>query len=269
MTDSALLIDTRTVKTSTARQPLVPTNLLRSEWAKLRSVRSTYWSVGLVVVAIVGYGAINSASHTSPQGAGFDPISTALTGVLFAQLAIAVLGVLAITSEYSTGMIRSTFAAAPQRHAVIGAKMGVVGTIGFLAGAASGLIAFLAGQAILGSNGVSLTSPGALRSIVGVGLYLGLLGVLAVALGTVIRSSTGAIAAVVAVLLLLPAVLLALPVSLRDSVIKFMPGNAGQAIFATSKDASSLSPWAGLAVFTVYVAVAIAISLILVRRRDA
>ena len=218
---------------------------------------------------MIGYGAINTASHTGPQPASFDPVLTSLSGILVAQLAIGVLGVLVITSEYSTGMIRSTFAAAPQRHLVIAAKAGAFGAIAFAVGTVASVIAFLVGQAILGAHGVSLTSPGAARSIIGVGLYLGLLAVLAVALGTIVRRTAGAIAALVGLILILPALLLTLPASIQDTVVKFLPGNAGQAIFTTTKDSSTLSPWVGLAIFALYVAAAAAISMVLVRRRDA
>ena len=219
---------------------------------------------------MIGYGAINSASHTGARHAAFNPVLTSLSGVLLAQLAIGVLGVLVITTEYSTGMIRSTFAAAPQRHLVIIAKAGVLGAAAFAVGTAASLIAFLAGQAIMGANGVSLASPGALRSVIGrIGLYLGLLGIFAVALGTIIRRSAGAIAALVGLILILPALLLTLPASIQDTVVKFLPGNAGQAIFTTGKDTSTLSPWAGLAVFALYAAAALTLALVLLRRRDA
>ena len=255
--------------TAPTRQPPVLPNLLRSEWAKIRTVRSTYWALAAAVAAMIGYGAINSASHTGARHGTFAPILTSLSGVLLAQLAIGVLGVLVITTEYSTGMIRSTFAAAPQRHSVIIAKAGVLGAAAFAVGTVASLVAFLAGQAIMGANGVSLTSPGALRSVIGVGLYLGLLGIFAVALGTIIRRSTGAIAALVGLILILPALLMTLPASIQDTVVKFLPGNAGQAIFTTGQDTSTLAPWAGLVVFAAYAAAALALALILLRRRDA
>jgi ABC-2 type transport system permease protein len=166
-------------------------------------------------------------------------------------------------------MIRSTFAAAPQRHLVIVAKAAAFGAIAFAVGMVASVIAFLVGQAILGAHGVSLTSPGAARSIIGVGLYLGLLAILAVALGTIVRRTAGAIAALVGLILILPALLLTLPASIQDTVAKFLPGNAGQAIFTTTRNSSTLSPWAGLALFALYVAATAAISMVLVRRRDA
>ncbi len=270
MTDTTLAVPTTTTGLGvSAGQPSVLPDLLRSEWAKIRSVRSTYWSLAVAVIAMIGYGAINTASHTGPQPASFDPVLTSLSGILVAQLAIAVLGVLVITSEYTTGMIRSTFAAAPQRHLVVAAKAAAFGAIAFVVGTVSGLIAFLVGQTILGVHGVSLTSPGAARSVIGVGLYLGLLAVLAVALGTIVRRTAGAIAALLGLILILPALLLTLPASIQDTVVKFLPGNAGQAIFSTTNNSSTLTPWPGLAVFALYVAAAAAISVVLVRRRDA
>jgi ABC-type transport system involved in multi-copper enzyme maturation permease subunit len=271
MTDTALAAapPAAGVPTTSTRPPPVLPNLLRAEWAKLGSVRSSYWSVGLAVLAMIGYGAINSASHGGAHADVVNPISTSLSGVLLAQLAIGVLGVLVISSEYSTGMIRCTFAAAPQRRSVILAKTGVFAALAFAVGTVASVIAFLTGQAIMSAHGVDLTSPGALRSVIGIGLYLSLLGVLAVALGTVIRRSIGAIAALVGLLLVLPGLLLTLPASLQDSVVKFLPANAGQAIFTTGADSSTLPPWAGLAVFAAYAAAALTIGLVLVRRRDA
>ena len=130
---------------------------------------------------------------------------------------------LTITSEYSTGMIRSTFIAAPQRRAVIAAKAGVVGLVTFVVGTIASFASFLVSASILSSHGthLSLGSPGALRSVIGVGLFLGILAVLAVALGTIIRSSAGGIAALVGLLLVLPTLSQAIPTSIRGSVEDF------------------------------------------------
>jgi ABC-2 type transport system permease protein len=252
-----------------ARRPSVLPDLLRSEWAKIRTVRSTYWTLAVTVAAIVGLAAAFCAAEPGPYNAGFDPVATSLAGVLLAQLAIGVLGALVITSDYSTGMIRSTFIAAPQRRTLIAAKAAVFGAVAFVIGTVASFAAFFVGQSILGSHGVSLSSPGALRAVVGVGLYLGLLAVFAIGLGTIIRSTPGTIATVLGTLLVLPSIAPVLPHAIRDTVEKYLPSNAGQAIGATVKSSSSLSPWAGIAVFALYAAVALVIGLILVRRRDA
>ena len=246
-------------------------DLLRSEWEKLRSIRTTFWSLIITVVAMVGIGAIVAAVQTGTRsGRGFDALSGTFTGVLLAQLAIGVLGVLTVTSEYSTGMIRSTFIAAPQRRAVIMAKAGVVGFVTFLVGTVASFASFFVSAAILSSHGthLSLGSPGALRSVIGVGLFLGILAVLAVGLGTIIRSSAGGIAALVGLLLVLPTLSQAIPSSIRDSVEKFLPANAGQAVFLHT-DTGSLSPWIGLLVFGAYAVAGLGIALVMVGRRDA
>jgi ABC-2 type transport system permease protein len=256
--------------TALDRRPWVLPNLLRSEWAKLRSVRSSYWSV-LVAVAgtiVIGVGGAIGGARAATQPATFDPVSASVGGFVLAQVALGVLGVLAVTSEYSTGMIRSTFTAAPQRGTVIAAKAAVFGAASFAAGAVVSLFTFLVGQAILGDRGVSLGAPGALRAVVGVGLYLGLLGILAVGLGTIIRRSAGAIAVLLGLLFVLPALAPLLPASIRDGVAKLLPYNAGQAIFKTVTSGSMLSPSLGLAVFALYATAALAIATILVRRRD-
>jgi ABC-type transport system involved in multi-copper enzyme maturation permease subunit len=245
----------------------VVTDLVRSEWAKFRTVRSTYWSLIAAVVAMVGLGALISAVQSAHQ-VGFDAVSTSLSGVLLAQLAIGVLGVLFVTSEYSTGMIRTTFSAAPQRRIVIATKAAVFGVVAFVIGTLTSLVTFLVGQAVMSSHGVSLSSPGALRSVIGVGLYLGVLAVFAVGLGTIIRSTAGAISALFGLILVIPAVAQALPSSIQNSLDKYLPSNAGQAIFHTIKDTSTLSPWVGLGVFTLYAAAALAGGLLLVARRD-
>jgi ABC-2 type transport system permease protein len=258
--------------TASIRLPAVLPHLLRSEWAKLASVRSTYWNlvVAAAAIVVVGVVAAISAAHSHTDTVGFDPVSNSLGGVMVAQLAIGVLGVLTVTSEYSTGMIRSTFAAAPQRGTLIAAKAAVFGAIAFAVGLIASLVTFLVGQAILGSQGVSLGTPGALRAVIGVGAYLGLLGVLAIGLGTVIRRSAGAIAVLVGLLLVIPALAPLLPTAIRDTVGKFLPYIAGQAIFnTTTNDNTTLSPWAGLAVFALYAILALAIAIVLIRHRDA
>jgi hypothetical protein len=260
-----------TVSLSTFTHPTnegsVVSDVVRSEWSKFRTVRSTYWTLIVAVIAMIGLGALISAAQSGHQRE-FDPVSTSLSGVLLAQLAIGVLGVLFVTSEYSTGMIRSTFTAAPQRRLVISAKAGVFAVVALLVGTLTSLAAFLVGQAAMGKLGVSLTSPGALRSVIGVGLYLSLLAVFAVGLGAIIRSTGGAVATVFGLILVLPAVAQALPNSIRDSVDKYLPGNAGQAIFHTIRDTSTLAPWVGIGVFALYAAAALGGGLILVRRRD-
>jgi ABC-2 type transport system permease protein len=186
-----------------ASRPLGP-DLVRAEWTKLRSVRSTWWALALIAVGMVGLGALFCARYgiggLSPSDrSGFDPAAYSLSGFFLAQLAVGVLGMLAITSEYASGSIRATFAAAPQRRAVLVAKAIVVGTTTALVGIASSAAAFVVGQAMLANKGLQahLGDPGVVRSVLGAGLYLAVLGLLAVGLGTLVRSTVGATAVVV------------------------------------------------------------------------
>jgi ABC-type transport system involved in multi-copper enzyme maturation permease subunit len=192
-----------------------------------------------------------------------------------AQLAVGVLGVVAITSEYQTGSIRATFAAVPQRRAVLAAKAVVVATVTALVGTASALAAFLVGQAVLAHKGLQahLGDPGALRAVVGAGLYLAVLSLLALGLGTLVRSTAGAVAAVVGLVFVLPGLVGALPASWEDAITPFLPSDAGQALIGQTKFAPQglhlLSPWVGLAVVCGYAAVALGAATVLVSRRDA
>jgi ABC-type transport system involved in multi-copper enzyme maturation permease subunit len=257
--------------------PILP-DVVRSEATKFRTVRSTYWTIVAAVVAIVGLGALLCAtyighySHIRPEErATFDPTSFSLSGLLLAQLAIGVLGVLLITSEYSTGMIRATLAAVPQRRTVLAAKAAVFAFVTLVIAEASCFAAFLIGQSILSSKHIeaSLGDPGVLRAVVGGGLYLTVLGLLALGLGTIIRHSAGAIAALFGLLLVLPGLAHALPQSWQDSINQYLPSNAGQQIYHIRLDPHTLSPWAGLGVFCVYAAVALAVAAVLLQRRDA
>jgi ABC-type transport system involved in multi-copper enzyme maturation permease subunit len=192
--------------------------------------------------------------------------------LFLAQLAIVVLGVLVITSEYSTGAIRSTLAAVPQRGAVLAAKASVFVAVTFVVGMVSCFAAFFVGQWILSAKGIEahIGDPGVLRSVAGSGLYLVILGLLALGVGTLTRHSAGAISAVFGVIFVLPVVVASLPSSWSDAMSKYLPSNAGQAIFHIGRGGfGALSPWVGLGVFCLYAAVSMAAAAIAIDRRDA
>jgi ABC-type transport system involved in multi-copper enzyme maturation permease subunit len=254
---------------------------MRSEWAKLRTVRSSYWTLFSAVVAMIGLSAILCSvyvaqyAHTSASDkATFNPASFSLTGSFLAQLAIGVLGVLVITNEYGSGMIRATFAAAPQRLSVLAAKAAVFAGVIFVVTTVASFLAFFVGQSILSSKGIGTTlgGPNVLRMVVGSGLYLAVLGLLSLGLGTIIRKTAGAIAAVFGLVLVLPPIAGLLPSSM-NAVQKFLPSNAGQALISNGHHGSTttpqLAPWAGFAVFTIWAAVALLIAGVLLARRDA
>lgn len=252
--------------------------LIKSEWVKLRSLRSTVYSLITAVVFIVGFGMLLSALRANDIkhfGIGgperFDAAAVSLRGLFIAPLAIGVLGVLIVTGEYGTGMIRASLAAAPRRLPVLWAKLTVFAAVVFVIGLVSSFLAFTLGQMFLSSAhvGVGLGSPGAARAVFGGAIYLTLVGMLAVGLGFVLRNTGGALAALFGLLLVLPVLAQALPTSWYNHVFKFLPTPAGTQIITTVSDPSSLSPWDGIAVFAVYAVAAVAIGALVLRRRDA
>jgi hypothetical protein len=257
-------------------------NALLAEWTKIRTVRSTWWTLLAAAVITVGLSAIVCAvvaaqySGMSDQDrATIDPASISITGGILAQLAIAVFGVLVITSEYATGMIRTTFAAVPQRLSVLGAKIAVFTGVTLTVTLAACTTAFLVGQLILSTQdlGIGLGATNALRTVVGTALYLTGLGLLALGLGTLIRKTAGAITAVVGVVFVLPAITSFLPSSL-DSIQKYLPSNAGEAMLSGNRvrspeDVAILPPWTGLGVFFLYAAATLALAAVAMSRRDA
>lgn len=252
------------------------TGLLRSEWTKLRTVRSTMWTLGITVVLGIGVSALATAetrAHwlTSPPGPGFDPTGTSLIGVFIGQFAIGVLGVLVISGEYGTGTIRATFAAAPRRPLVLAAKVVVFGLVALVVAEFVAFLAFFLGQALLSAPATHATigSPGALRAVAGSGLYICVLGLFALGLATIIRHTAGAISAFVGILLVLPLVVQALPSSIALDVRRYLPDRIGANMVSNIALQNSFSPWIGLLVLCGYAAAALVIGGVLLVRRDA
>jgi ABC-2 type transport system permease protein len=190
-------------------------------------------------------------------------------------LAVGVLGVLTITGEYQTGWIRASLAGTPQRLAVLAAKAVVAGAVTALAGIAASLAALLVGQAILAHKGLQadLGDPGVSRAVLGAGLYLAVLALLALGVGTLVRSTVGATALMVGLVFILPGIVGALPSAWERAVTPFLPSNAGQALIGRTKFAPHglhlLAPWAGFAVVSAYAAAALVAATVILRRRDA
>jgi ABC-2 type transport system permease protein len=253
-------------------------HVLRSEWTKLWSLRSTRWSLLFAVVAMAGLGVLIAAvsmgrwSHLSPHDqATFDSIDRSLGGYHLAQLAIGVLGVLVISGEYSTGMIRSSLMAVPRRLPVLWAKIAVFASVTFVLMLASAFVAFFVAQSILTEHHVNVTlgHPHALRALVGTVLFMTVTGILCVALGTIIRSTAGAIATFAALLFVLPGIVDILPSDIGESISPYLPSSAGGAIAQAVPDAHTLSPWGGFALYCGYTIVLLAIAAYLLVRRDA
>jgi ABC-type transport system involved in multi-copper enzyme maturation permease subunit len=252
--------------------------VVRSEWTKLWSLRSTRWALLLAVVSMAGHGILISAvqmahwNQMSPDDrASFDPVDVSLGGWHIAQLAIGVLGVLVISGEYSTGMIRSSFAAVPKRLPVLWAKAGVFAgvTLGLML--PSAFVAFLVSQSILTSHHVQtdLGQPHVLRAVVGAGLFLTVVSLLGVALGALVRNTAGGIATFAGIMFVLPGVTAILPASWGNAIDPYLPLSAGTGILATHQDPSALAPWTGFALFCGYVAATLALAAWLLVRRDA
>ena len=253
-----------------------------AEVTKVRSVRSTVWTLLVAAAATIGIGAVFCLAEVarwdrlSPHArAAFDPTLQSLNGIALAQLAIGVLGVLMVSSEYGTGLIRSTLSAVPRRGVVLGSKIAVFAAVAFVVALVSCFAAFGVGQAILGSKGigVSIGSPGALRAVFGGAVYLTAIGLLGLALGTLLRRTAAAIAVLLGIVLVLPTLTHALPSPWGTDVTKFMPSQAGQALYSVQHASATvpgdlLPPWAGLAVLVGYVAVALIAATLVFLHRD-
>jgi ABC-type transport system involved in multi-copper enzyme maturation permease subunit len=261
-----------------ARGRVTQIRVIRSEWTKLWSLRSTRWTLLFAVLGMAGLGPLiatvqmNRWDHMSlDDRLHFNPINTGLGGWHFAQLAIGVLGVLVLTGEYSTGQIRSSFMAVPKRLPVLWAKAGTFAVVTFVLMLISGLIAFLASQSILTQHHVetSLGHAPALRAWVGAALYLAVLSVLALSLGAIVRNTAGGIALFAGLLFVVPGLAAILPTSTQNAINPYLPSVAGATILSGTRDAHTFSAWGGFALFCGYAVVALIVAAILMRRRDA
>lgn len=259
-------------------------HVLRAEWTKMRSVRSTMWTLAVTVVAIVGLGAAASAvtahtfAHRSLQDRlTFDPTGISLGGFFFGQIALGVLGVLIVSAEYTTGTIRATLSAVPRRPLVLVAKVVVFGVVAVVVAEIASFAAFALGQQLLQSThqAATLGQPGVLRAVVGDGLVLVILSLFAMALATIIRHTAGAIAAFVAILLVLPLVLQAFPSSVIHAVNRYLPLVIGENMTRTRLHTADFgggplfSPWVGFGILCGYTVALLVVGGILLQRRDA
>jgi ABC-2 type transport system permease protein len=252
--------------------------VLLSEWTKLHSLRSTRWSLLVAVVLTIGLPAIFAAvtsshwGHMSPhERADRHPLDIALAGVNLSQLAVGVLGVLVITGEYATGMIRASFTAVPKRLPVLWAKIIVFAVVSFVLMLPSVLVAFWVSQAILDKHHIlqtSLSAHGVLRSVIGGAVYLMLFGVFCMAMGAIVRNTAGGIASFVALFFVIPPILNVFPTSWQNAINPWIPNSSFRSIFQLTHGTHSLSPAGGLAVSLGYVAFAVGVAAVLLVRRD-
>jgi hypothetical protein len=252
--------------------------VVHAEWIKFRSLRSSWITLAVTAALTVGFGALFCWAAVSrwdrlpaDERAMFTPAEHSLRGYFLAQMAIGVLGVLSVTGEYSTGMIRASLSAVPKRLPVLWAKTLVFGAVAWVVTTVSALAAFFLGQAILSSRhiGTSFGAAGVPRVVLGTGLYLTAIGLLAVALGTVIRNTAGGISAVFGLLLVVPLLSEALPSDWQVHIVPYLPSNAGAALMHLSQGPHEMAPWSGFGLLCGYVAVALAAAAVVLRRRDA
>ena len=274
---SAVAASTPAAGTSPPSGRLTQRHVNLSEWTKLRSVRSTRWSLLVALLLIIGLGIIGCVifearwTHLSPEDRHrFHPLRTSLIGVNFAQLAVGVLGVLSITAEYSTGMIRSTFSAVPKRLPVLWGKALVFGAVAFVVSLPAVFIVFFIGQAILSGQhiNIALSHPGVLRSLFGAALFLTVMGLFGLGLGAIVRNTAGGIAALAGIIFILPPIVGLLPSSTSDAITPYLPSSAGGAVWTINPDPNTLHPWVGLLLFAGYAALALLIAAVLLVRRD-
>ena len=256
--------------------PVTQARVVRSEWIKMRSLRSTSVTLLVAVIAmivlagVIGWAINHNWTHLDPdERATFNAVDRSLGGVNLAQLAIGVLGVLLISGEYATGMIRATLSAIPRRLPVLWAKAGLYAAVTLVLMLVSSFLAFLIRQHFLGSHGTTLSAPHAWRAIFGTAGYLTLIAVMAVAFGFAIRSTAGGISALFGLLLVLPGIGQLLPTSWQTHTLPYLPSNAGSAMYSARPDPTALSPGSGLLVLLIWVVLALACAAFLLKRRDA
>jgi ABC-type transport system involved in multi-copper enzyme maturation permease subunit len=257
-------------------EPVSQPQVITSEWLKLTTLRSSWVTMTLGIGAlallggVIGFFLNRDWDRLRPaRQAAFDAVGTSLGGARFTELAIGVLGVLFVTGEYGTGMIRSSLTAVPKRLPVLWAKLLVLGAVSLVLTEIASFAGFIIGQATLGTHAVALSSDGALRAVIGTGLYLTVVALIGVELGFIIRSTAGGIAALVAILLVLPGVVSILPQSWQDTISPYLPSNAGAAIYDLRPEPGTLSPWTGFAVFCLYAVAGLAAAAVVLKRRDA
>jgi ABC-2 type transport system permease protein len=243
-------------------------DLLTSEWTKLRSVRSTFWILLITAVTAIGGSVILAFSSASDARPPFDPVASIYLGwVEYPVLAIGILGVLAFTSEFTTGQIRTTFTAVPRRGAVLAAKAGVVGGLALLCGEVLSFVAFFLSEAILSGHhrDLALTQPGVLRAVVSAGIGLFAIALMGVALGAIIRHTAGAVAALPA-LIYLPLIALSLPGPWNDRIGRFTVLMASYQLVSLHPRPGLFSPILSMVVLLAWPGVGLAVAAFLINR---
>ncbi len=252
---------------------LRPGRILAAEWLKVVSLRSTWWFTAAIVLAVAGLGTFMAIGVAvgAADGAEAGPLGGALSGISIGELIVAAFAVLAVTGEYSSGAIHTTFTAVPRRRTVVAAKAAVASGFVLALSLALTFATFGVATVLMGTAGVdlSLSAPGVVRALVGGGLYLTVIAAMGVGLGWMLRSTAGAIGAVFGILYGLPLIGLFLPEAVAADVTRYLPSNAGAAIIQALPAEGMLAPWTGLAVMAAWALATLIGAVVVVRRRDA
>jgi ABC-2 type transport system permease protein len=250
--------------------------VVRSEWTKLHSLRSTRITMLVAIALVIGLGLLVSLASVDSWSAfdeahrsTYDSVERSLGGIYFAQLAFGMLGVIVVTGEYTTGMIRATIAAVPRRLPVLWGKLTVFAAVTLALGTIACALAFIGGQAIFASKDVDagFGDPGVLRAVLGAGLFCAGIGALGVGLGALLRNTAAGVATMTCLLFVVPLIVSLLP-ERWQGIGPYLPGNAGAAIIFMGSSPDRLAPWAGMGVLWAWAAIAVALAAVMLMRRD-
>ncbi|MFB8380378.1 ABC transporter permease [Streptomyces rubiginosohelvolus] len=262
---------TTTHPAATPPYRITPPRILRAEWHKLRSLRSTWVTVISAVVMVLGVGLIMGATYTSGGGdSDVDTVVLSLYGSMLAQIFLVVLGILMTAGEYATGMIRSSLTAVPARLPVLWAKAVVFAATVFTVMLATSVVTFAAAQAFLHDTdqAASFTDPGILRALVGNAGALTLMGLLALGLGALLRSVPGAIGAFIGGVMILPEILGMLPYDAVERAIMYFPTQAAGALGSATPIPGTISPGPALLALSLWAGTTLAAAALALKRRD-
>ncbi|MFF7857800.1 ABC transporter permease [Streptomyces sp. NPDC007904] len=256
---------------------MAATQVVRSEWTKIRSVASTVWTLSLAVVVTIALGMLISALSRNEfdgmdarERLSFDPTYVSFAGMSLGQLAMIVFGVLVVSNEYSTGMIRTSLAAVPQRGTFLSGKLAVATALALVVGMATSFAAFFLGQAMLGGHSASLGDDGVLRAVIGGGLYMTLIAVFSMGVAAMLRSPMLSLGILMPFFFLISSILN--NVDATKKIGRFLPDQAGSRIMRVVRpldDDTPYGPWGGLGIMVLWVLAALAGGYVLLKRRDA